>query len=107
VAFAVLYLWLHESVHYLMIAVIAYVIAVINAFFAHRVLVFRAQGSLVAGFVRYNITTLGSNAIGLAGLAILVDFGGIHPLIAQGIVLAVTVVITYVAHKLYTFARRP
>jgi exopolyphosphatase/guanosine-5'-triphosphate,3'-diphosphate pyrophosphatase len=39
-------------------------------------------------------------------LAMLVDLGGVHPLLAQGIVLAVTVVITYVAHKLYTFAGR-
>lgn len=106
-AFALLYTWLHETMHYLMIAVIGHVIAVINAFFAHRILVFRARGNLLADFVRFNITTLGSTAIGLAGLAVLVDLGGIHPLLAQGIVLAVTVVITYVAHKLYTFARRP
>ena len=106
-AFAVLYTWLHERMHYLVIAVIGQVIAVINAFFAHRVLVFRARGNLVANFVRFNITTLASTVIGLAGLAVLVDFGGIRPLLAQGIVLAVTVVITYVAHKLYTFAQRP
>lgn len=106
-AFAVLYTWLHETMHYLAIAVIGQVIAVINAFFAHRILVFRARGNLLADFVRFNITTLGSTAIGLAGLAVLVDLGGVHPLLAQGIVLAVTVVITYVAHKLYTFAHRP
>lgn len=106
-AFAVLYTWLHETMHYLAIAVIGQVIAVINAFFAHRILVFRARGNLLADFVRFNITTLASTAIGLAGLAALVDFGGVHPLLAQGIVLAVTVVITYVAHKLYTFAHRP
>jgi len=106
-AFAVLYTWLHETMHYLAIAVIGQVIAVINAFFAHRILVFRARGNLLADFARFNITTLGSTAIGLAGLAALVDFGGVHPLLAQGIVLAVTVVITYVAHKLYTFAPRP
>ena len=107
VAFAVLYTSLHERLHYLVIAVIAHVIAVINAFFAHRTLVFRAHGNLLGDFARFNITTLGSTAIGLAGLAVLVDFGGIHPLLAQAIVLSVTVVITYVAHKLYTFAHRP
>jgi putative flippase GtrA len=106
-AFAVLYISLHERLHYLVIAVIGQVIAVINAFFAHRVIVFRVRGNLLADFVRFNITTLGSTVIGLAGLAVLVDFGGIRPLLAQGIVLAVTVVITYVAHKLYTFAHRP
>ena len=107
VAFAVLYTWLHEGLHYLVIAVIAHMIAVINAFFAHRVLVFRARGNLLADFARFNITTLGSTAIGLAGLAALVDLGGIHPLLAQAIVLAATVAITYIAHKFYTFARRP
>ena len=106
-AFAVLYTWLHEAMHYLAIAVIGQVIAVISAFFAHRILVFRARGNLLADFVRFNITTLGAAFIGLAGLAVLVDLGGVHPLLAQGIVLAVTVVITYVAHKLYTFAHRP
>jgi len=107
VAFALLYLWLHERIHYLAIAVIAHVIAVINAFFAHRILVFRARGELLSGFVRFNVTTIGATAVGLAGLALLVERWGIHPLLAQGIVLAVTVVITYVVHKRYTFARRP
>jgi len=106
-AFALLYLWLHETMHYLVIAVISHVIAVINAFFAHRILVFRARGNLLAAFVRYNITTLSTTVIGLGGLAALVDLGGIHPLVAQGIVLSVTVVIAYVAHKRYTFAHRP
>ena len=107
IAFALLYTWLHESMHYLVIAVIGHVIAVINAFFAHRILVFRTRGNLLPEFVRFNVTTVGSTAIGLAGLALLVDFAGIHPLLAQGIVLAVTVVITYVAHKRFTFGRRP
>lgn len=105
-AFAVLYTWLHESMHYLLIAVISHVIAVINAFFAHRVLVFRARGNLLADLLRFNVTTIGATVIGLAGLALLVDLGGVHPMLAQGIVLAVTVVITYVAHRRYTFARR-
>jgi putative flippase GtrA len=105
VAFVLLYTWLHERMHYLVIAVIAHVIAVINAFFAHRILVFRARGNLLPDFVRFNVTTLGSTAIGLAGLALLVDLGGIHPLLAQGMVMAVTVIITYVAHKRFTFRR--
>lgn len=104
--FALLYTWLHQSVHYLVIAVIAHVVAVVNAFLAHRWLVFRARGNLLADFVRFNITTLGATAIGLAGLAVLVDLGGLHPLLAQGIVMAVTVVLTYIGHQRFTFKRR-
>ena len=103
--FAVAYTFLHEQLHYLVIAVIGHVIAVINAFFAHRILVFRASGNMLPDFVRFNVTTIGAAAFGLAGLAILVDFGGIHPLLAQAVVLAVTVIITYIVHKRYTFSR--
>lgn len=104
--FAGLYLLLKERVNYMVIAVVAQAIAIVNSFFAQRILVFRSRGSLRAEFVRYNITTLGSTALGLAGLAALVDFGGLHPLLAQAIVLAVTVVFTYVAHRHFTFVRR-
>ena len=107
VAFALLYTWLQNQLHYLVIAVIAHFVAVINAFFAHRILVFRAHGALLREFLRFNVTTLGNLAAGLALMALLVSFGGWHPLLAQAVVLAVTVVASYFVHKRYTFAQRP
>ena len=107
VAFALLYTWLENELHYLVVAVIAHFIAVINAFLAHRVLVFRAHGAVLREFLRFNVTTLGNLAGGLVLMALLVSFGGWHPLLAQAVVLAVSVVASYFVHKLYTFAHRP
>ena len=107
VAFALLYTWLETELHYLVIVVIAHFVAVINAFFAHRILVFRARGALLREFLRFNVTTLGNLAAGLALMALLVSVGGWHPLLAQAVVIAVSVVASYFVHKLYTFAHRP
>jgi len=107
VAFALLYTWLENELHYLVVAVIAHFIAVINAFFAHRMLVFRAHGALLREFLRFNVTTLGNLAAGLVLMALLVSLVGWHPLLAQALVIAMSVVASYFVHKLYTFAHRP
>lgn len=107
VAFALLYAWLGNELHYLVVAVIAHFIAVINAFFAHRMLVFRAHGALLRDFLRFNVSTLGNLAAGLVLMALLVSLVGWHPLLAQALVIAVSVVASYFIHKLYTFAHRP
>ncbi len=103
VAFALLYAWLGDPLHYLVIATISHFIAVTNAYFSHRVLVFRAQGALLPAYLRFNVATLGTLVGGLTLMALLVDLGGFNPLLAQGVVVMVNAVFSYFTHKLYTF----
>lgn len=104
-AFVVLYLYLHDVLHYLVIATLAHLVAVVNSFLTQRSLVFRDTSPIVPAFLRYNLATAASLILGLAGMALLVDGAGVAPLISQAIVTVISVIVMYVTHRNYTFRR--
>jgi putative flippase GtrA len=104
-AFAVGYLLLNRWLQYIVIAVLAHAVAVTQSFLTHKFLVFQSAGPWPAEFLRFNLTHAGTFAAGLAGLVILVDACDLHPLVAQAIVLAATVVVGYIAHARFSFSR--
>lgn len=99
------YLLLSQWLHYLAIALLAHALAVSQAFLTQRHLVFKSANPWLRDFLRFNLTHAGTLALGMAGLALLVDVFHLHPLLAQGIVLAITVIVSYVAHSRFSFAR--
>lgn len=105
-AFVVLYLWLHDHLHYLLIATISHAAAVANSFFTQRRLVFRDTGPMLPAFLRFNLATSASLILSLAGIALLVDGVGLSPLPSQAIVTLVSVLAMYLTHRHYTFRRR-
>lgn len=104
VAFLILYWLLHRQLHYLIIGVLAHLIAMINAFACHRLLVFRSRGPLVAEFIRFNLAQLFVLGCGLASLWVLVTFLQINPLVGQAFVTIGAVVVSYLAHRRFSFA---
>ncbi len=101
--FVVLYLLAGSRFHYLLVAVLAHFLAVIVAFLCHRRIVFRAEGPWLMQFIRYNLSVLGVMLAGLLGLYLLVSVLHMHPLPAQAIVTALTVAISYFAHRHFSF----
>ncbi len=104
-AFAVGFLMLGSWLHYAAIAVLAHALAITQAFLTQRHLVFRSKEPWQMEFLRFNITHLGTFLLGLAGLALVVNAFDMHPILAQGMVLAVTVVVAYIAHSRFSFRR--
>ena len=105
--FSGLYLLCGEQVHYLIIAVLAHGIAVINAFIVHRRLVFRSLEPWFTSFVRFNVSQLAALAFGITCLYALVSYGRIRPLVAQAIVTTVSVLLTYLLHSRFSFRGQP
>lgn len=103
-AYVALYALLNDKVHYLVIGLAAHAIGMVNAFACHRLLVFRSRGGLVADFVRFNVSQLVVAGLGLIALWCLVDGLGMTPLPAQALVVAIAVVLSYLAHRYFTFA---
>ena len=104
VTFLILYAGLQKRVHYLVIAVMAHLIAVVNAFVCHRLLVFRRGGPWRSEFLRFNLSQLAVLGCGLLGLWLLVSLCRLEPLVAQLLMTIVTIVFGYVAHRHFTFA---
>ena len=102
-AFVVLYALLHDRLNYLVIGALAHALSVTNAFVCHRMLVFRSRDPWFAEFVRFNLAQAAVLACGLAGLWFLVSVLHVSPLIGQAIVTVLGVVLSYLAHRRFTF----
>lgn len=101
--FALGYVWLKDDLHYLVIATIAHAIAVLNAFVLQRQFVFQDRGPALPAFIRFNVATTISLLFSLAGMALLVDGVGLHPIVSQALVTLLSVIGIYVLHRHYTF----
>lgn len=105
--FAALYLLFGDRIPYVVIAAVSNVVGVLNAFVAYRLLVFNVRGNVVRDLVRFSSVYVAAFLLNLAFLPVAVEVLGLRPLIAQGVVLFLTVVVSYVGHKHFSFRRSP
>lgn len=103
--FAGLYLALSSYLGYMIIAAISHLLAVTQSFATQRWIVFRSSGHWLGEYFRFHIAHLGSLALGLALLPLLVEGFHMTPLIAQAIVTALIVVVSYFVHQHFTFRK--
>ncbi len=103
--FAVLYLVFSPHIGYMIIAAISHLFAVTQSFVTQRWIVFRSSGNWLAEYLRFHIAHLGSLAIGLSALPIMVEVFKTSPLIAQAVVTALIVVASYFVHQHFTFRK--
>lgn len=108
VIFAALAQWVFVDVAfgYLLALIVSYAISITVAFVLYRRFVFVVKGNVVVDFVRFvsvYAVSIGANAV---ALPLLVEIAGLHPLVAQAIVLAVTTLISFVGHKYFSFRRK-
>lgn len=98
-----LYYLLHKHFHLVAIAVLGNVIAITMAFMTYKVFVFQTKGSWLPEYLRAYVVYGGTAILGIGLLWVLVDNLTIPFWIAQGLVMAVTVVISYISHSRFTF----
>jgi putative flippase GtrA len=101
--FVVLYMLLNPRVNYLIVGVLAYVVSVVSAFAVHRWLVFRATDSIAASFLRFNLSQSAVLGFGMVALYLFVQIGHLNPLMAQALVVGLSVIIAFVLHSRFSF----
>jgi putative flippase GtrA len=87
--------------------IVSYVIALPAAFIVQRLFVFRTRGIWIKQFIRFalaNSTVVVANSI---FLPIAITTTRADPLLLQAIFLVISAATSYLAHKHYSFARRP
>lgn len=105
--FAVLYYLLSEKVHYLFVFVLSNVISITNAYLSYKIFVFKTYGNYIWEYLRFYLVYGASFLINIILMLIAVDSLGIKPVFAQGMVLFLTLVSSYVGHKYYSFEHVP
>lgn len=106
--FVLVQLTIGKHTSYLLSLYIATIVGTIVAFLSHRRFTFRisGRGKIFIDFFRFagvNVIALGINTI---ALPVLVEIGGLNPLVAQALIVIVTTVVSYVGHKFFSFRRR-
>ena len=105
--FSLLYLLAGNYVHYLIITTVAHGINIAQAYVMHRHLVFRSDARVAGEFLRFNASHIGTFLLGLLVMYLLVEAGGLSPLVAQALVILMNLVLSYVLHSRVTFAGAP
>lgn len=89
---------------YLTAFVISYAAALFSGFILQKILVFRVSGKLILDFLRYTSVQLVAFFLNLAILPLVVRLLG-NVLVSQAISLTITLILSYFAHRYFTFRR--
>lgn len=104
--FALLVVLLADRIHYTILLLVSHVVSTFNAYLGYRLFVFRVRGGFFRDLVRFWSVYAAQIAVNLVVLPLFVRASGWGVLPSQGIIVAVTTVATYLAHKHFSF-RRP
>ena len=106
ILFVLLLMLFKGRIHYLIVLVISHVISVTNAYLAYKFLVFKTQGYWLHEFGKFNTVYLGVLAINLVALPAMVELLAIRPAIGQAWFVVITVIVSYLGHKHFSFKGR-
>jgi putative flippase GtrA len=94
---------LHPYLHYLVILVLAWPLAVLNAYLCYRRFVFRSARTIWQELPRFSLVYLGTLVAGLAALPLLLRTLPFNIYVIQAGYTIVVVVLSYIAHKFFSF----
>lgn len=105
VVFALLELTLGRVAGYVVILLVAHVIGVLEAFVLYRRMVFHVTGNVLVDLARFETVYLGALAVNIVALPLLVEVAGFPVIGAQGVIVVVSAVISFLGHKHFSFRR--
>jgi len=102
-SFALLYLFFGKIIHYMILFFISNIIGITNAYISYKFFVFRTRGNYLKEYLRFYIVYGFSMLFGFFLLPFSVEVLRVSPLIAQGIIIIITILISYIGHKNFSF----
>ena len=104
--FVLFYVSVGRFTGYLVTLLLAHVAAVLCAFLLHRRFVFKVRGHFWLDLARFEVVNLSALGVNAALLPVAVELLALPVLTAQLLVTGVTVVISFFAHRGFSFHRR-
>ena len=102
-AWALMQFLLGGYLHYLVVVVLSWPIAVLNAYLGYRYIVFRSRGSVLRELPRFSLVYFLTLIVNLALLPVALHVLPFNIYVIQALFTAVVVVCSYLAHKYYSF----
>ena len=94
---------LGDYLNYLVIIVLAWPIAVLNAYVGYRYIVFRSTGSVLTELPRFSLVYLSALIANLVLLPIALRVLPLSIYVVQALVVGLVVVCSYLGHKYFSF----
>jgi len=94
---------LGDHLHYLVVVLIAWPIAVLNAYLGYRYLVFHSRGSILAELPRFSLVYVATLAVNLVLLPIALRVLPFNIYVVQALLTMIAVVGSYLGHKYFSF----
>lgn len=89
--------------HIFLIAIFTNIICITVSFFSNKFLVFRSKSRWFLEYLRCYVIYGGSTVLGIVGLWLLVKKIGVPFWLAQGGLMVISVVFSYIGHRKFTF----
>jgi putative flippase GtrA len=105
-AWALMQFLLGGYLHYLVVIVLAWPIAVLNAYLGYRHIVFRSRGPVLKELPRFSLVYLATLLVNLALLPVALHVLPFSIYLVQALFTGVVVVCSYLGHKYYSFRDR-
>jgi putative flippase GtrA len=100
---ALLQYLLGDHLHYLVIVLLAWPIAVLNAYLCYRHIVFRSRGPVLRELPRFSFVYLLALIVNVALLPVALRVLPLNIYLAQALLTVLVVVCGYLGHKYYSF----
>jgi len=94
---------LGSHLHYLVVVVLSWPFAVLNAYLGYRFVVFRSRGPVLAELPRFSLVYLATLVANLALLPVALATLPLNIYVIQALFTAAVVVVSYIGHKYYSF----
>ena len=102
-AWALMQYLLGDHLHYLVVVLLAWPIAVLNAYLGYRYIVFRSRGPVLQELPRFSLVYLVTLVVNLALLPVALRVLPFNIYVVQALFTGVVVVCSYLGHKYYSF----
>ena len=102
-AWALMQFLLGGYFHYLVVVVLSWPIAVLNAYLGYRYIVFRSRGPVLKELPRFSLVYLAALLVNLALLPVALRVLPFKIYVVQALFVGVVVVCSYLGHKYYSF----
>lgn len=98
-------LW-HDRIPYLILLLSCNILAITNAYIWYKLLVFRTRGNWLREYLRFYLVYGAAMLLGMGLVFVLVQVFGVHPVLANTVTTAVTVICSFFGHRHVSFAPR-
>ena len=94
-----------KQVHIIVLLIVANILAISMAFLTYKLFVFKTRGNWWREYIRSYLVYGTTASIGIVMLWLMGDFAAIPFWIAQGGVIMITVIFSYIGHSRFTFKK--